>query len=113
MDIKRTEKVPVGAKATIRPKTLFGEKFIDIDPGDKEATGPFLEDEDRITDTLGGFELEKVLTDLYPILKAVKPEELSVIVSTLAQGGDGQGPAINRSLVNLREARPPPGRPRR
>src|SRR5437764_8571626 len=36
------EKVPVKSSAIIRPKTLFGEKFVDIDPGPDEAHGPFL-----------------------------------------------------------------------
>lgn len=101
MDINEGEKIPVDSKAIIRPKTLFGEKFIDIDPGSNEASGPFLHDEGRIKNTLGGFELEKVLTDLYPILKAVKPDQLATIIGTLAAGGDGEGPAINRSLDNF------------
>ena len=101
MDIDAKEKVPVAAKATIRPKTLFGEKFVDIDPGDRELSGPFLKDEDFIKDTLGGFELEKVLTDLYPILKAIKPEHLNAVLTTLAEGGKGLGPTVNRTLLNF------------
>lgn len=101
LDIKKGEKVPVNAKATIRPKTLFGEKFVDIDPGTAETTGPYLRDEDYIKDTIGGFELEKILTELYPILQAVKPAELSTIIDTLAGGGEGQGPAVNRQIANF------------
>jgi phospholipid/cholesterol/gamma-HCH transport system substrate-binding protein len=101
LEIKQHEKIPVDAKAIVRPKTLFGEKFIDIDPGAKEATGPFLGDESEIKDTLGGFELERVLSDLYPILKAVKPEQLATIIGTLAAGGEGEGPAVNRTLENF------------
>ncbi len=101
MEINQNETVPIDSKATIRPKTLFGEKFIDIDPGPTEATGPYLRDEGEIKNTLGGFELERVLADLYPILKAVKPEELAVVIGTLAAGGEGEGAAINRSLENL------------
>jgi phospholipid/cholesterol/gamma-HCH transport system substrate-binding protein len=101
MEIKQHEKVPVASKATIRPKTLFGEKFVDVDPGSTEASGPFLNDEGEIKDTLGGFELERVLADLYPILKAVKPEELATVIGTLAAGGQGEGPAVNRSLENF------------
>ena len=103
MDIDAKEKVPVDAKATIRPKTLFGEKFVDIDPGDAEESGPFLKDEDVIKNTIGGFELEKVLTDLYPILKAVRPEQLNAVLSTLAEGGQGLGPTVNRTIVNFGE----------
>lgn len=101
MDINAGERIPASAKAVIRPKTLFGEKFVDIDPGDAEAKGPFLRDEQTIKDTLGGFELERVLADLYPILKAVQPDELAVIVDTLGEGGRGQGEAINRQLANF------------
>ena len=92
--------IPADAQAVIRPKTLFGEKFVDIDPGPAETTGPYLGDGDRIEDTLGGFELEQVLADTYPILQAVDPAEVMTILDTLAQSADGMGPAINRSIVN-------------
>jgi phospholipid/cholesterol/gamma-HCH transport system substrate-binding protein len=97
------EEIPVDATATIRPKTLFGEKFIDIDPGPSEGSGPYLEDGDEIVDTLGGFELEAVLTDLYPVLEAVDPEDLTTVLAELAEGGRGLGEQINRSIVNGEE----------
>ncbi len=94
------ETVPVDAVATVRPKTLFGEKYIDIDPGPHEQDGPYLGDGDELTNTLGGFELEAVLADLYPILKAVDPQELTTVLGELAEGGRGLGETINRSIVN-------------
>src|SRR3954468_724132 len=54
MDIESDQKVPTKSKATIRPKTLFGEKFVDIDPGAAETSSPFLKDHGRITDTVCG-----------------------------------------------------------
>ena len=101
LTINKAEKIPVDAHALIRPKTLFGEKFVDIDPGTAEATGPFLKDGGVITHTLGGFEFERVLSDAYPILKSFKPEELGTIISTLARGGEGTGANVNHSLQNL------------
>jgi phospholipid/cholesterol/gamma-HCH transport system substrate-binding protein len=101
MEIDQGEQVPVNSRAIIRPKTLFGEKFVDIDPGDQELEGPFLGDEGTIKDTLGGFELEKILTDLYPILKVVKPQELTTLLNTLAEGGENLGPNVNRTIVNF------------
>lgn len=96
--------VPADAQAVIRPKTLFGEKFVDIlragDRVDVELAGPFLSDGDEIEDTLGGFELEQVLTDTYPILEAIDPAELAVVFDELANAGDGLGENINRSIVN-------------
>jgi phospholipid/cholesterol/gamma-HCH transport system substrate-binding protein len=100
--IDKGQRVPVGSRAVIRPKTLFGEKFVDIDPGSPqhEANGPFLKNGDRITNTLGGFELEQVLGKAYPVLKDVRPDDLTVVLDTLARGGQGEGPAINRQLAN-------------
>lgn len=92
--------IPVTAQAVVRPKTLFGEKFIDIIPGENELTGPYLADGGEIADTLGGFELERVLSDSFPVLEAIDPVELAVIVDELATAGDGLGETINRSIVN-------------
>lgn len=101
MTIKKSETIPVAAEAVIRPKTLFGEKFIDIIPGPTEASGPFLRDEERIQKTQGGFEVERVLSDLYPILKEIKPEELGTILSELARGGAGVGDNVNHAIQSF------------
>lgn len=103
LTIKKSETIPVEAEAVIRPKTLFGEKFIDIDPGDAEVSGPFMSDGASLRHTQGGFEVERVLTDLYPILKEVKPEELGTILSELARGGAGVGANVNHALQSLTE----------
>ena len=110
MRINDGRDIPADSQAVIRPKTLFGEKFVDIIPGDAELTGPYLEDaavaEDCpgdlpcITDTLGGFELEQVLADTYPVLQAIDPAELAVVIDELANAGDGLGGTVNRTIVN-------------
>ena len=97
------EKVPTNATATIRPKTLFGEKFVDIDPGPNEGKGPFLDNNGFIKETTGGFELERVLSDAYPILKAVRPEDVTTLLDTLARSGEGLGPEINRQIVAFQQ----------
>jgi phospholipid/cholesterol/gamma-HCH transport system substrate-binding protein len=101
MRLHSDQKVPKDVIARIRAKTLFGEKFVDLDlTKADEVTGPFLQNGDRITHTEGGFELESVLTDLYPLLKAIDPTELMTVISNLADGGRGLGENINRTLVN-------------
>src|SRR2546423_1671369 len=84
MALHTNQKVPADASATIRAKTLFGEKFVDIDPGPHEAFGPYLHDQGVIRRTTGGFELERVLSDAYPILRAINPDELATLVDNLA-----------------------------
>ncbi len=100
MRISDGTEIPVAAQAVIRPKTLFGEKFVDLIPGQTESTGPYLADGDEIADTLGGFELEQVLADTYPVLEAVDPAELAIVLDELATSADGLGETVNRSLVN-------------
>ncbi|HEX7167198.1 MAG TPA: MlaD family protein [Acidimicrobiales bacterium] len=101
MDIDSEERVPRVATATIRPKTLFGEKFVDIDPGDDETTGPFLRDGERIEKTTGGFELEKILADLYPVLQSVDGDQLATIVTELSASGRDLGATVNRAIANF------------
>jgi phospholipid/cholesterol/gamma-HCH transport system substrate-binding protein len=97
------QEVPEGASATIRPKTLFGEKFVDIDPDVADEGARPLRDGDVLTNTQGGFELERVLADTFPLLQAIDPMELTTVLGELAAGGDDLGPAINRTLVNADE----------
>jgi phospholipid/cholesterol/gamma-HCH transport system substrate-binding protein len=103
MALHKGQKVPTTASATIRPKTLFGEKFVDIDPGPAEANGPYLKNNGVITQTVGGFELERVLSDAYPILRAVRPEDVTTLLNTLAKAGDGLGPQINRQIAAFQQ----------
>ena len=92
MRLHSDQKVPTAAVARIRAKTLFGEKFVDLDlTNADEAHGPFLHNGDRIAHTEGGFELEQVLTDVYPILKSIDPTELATVITNLADGGRGPG----------------------
>ncbi|MEY2451719.1 MAG: phospholipid/cholesterol/gamma-HCH transport system substrate-binding protein [Acidimicrobiaceae bacterium] len=112
MDINTSSEIPESATATIRAKTLFGEKFVDIAPGTGEASGPFYPRTGALLDrcdksaqpehtcTTGGFELEKVLGDAYPLLKKINPAELMTVIHTLAEAGRDLGPNINRQIVN-------------
>ena len=100
--MKDGQRVPRQVRAVIRPKTLFGEKFIDLEmEPEAERDGPFMEEGDEFEETLGGFELERVLSDAYPILEAIDPAELGIVLGELADAGSGIGPNINRSIVNF------------
>jgi len=112
MSINHGDRIPFSATAIVRAKTLFGEKYVDIDPGSGETTGPYYARDGEMLDrcdvskqanhscTTGGFELEQVLADAYPLLKKIQPGELMTVVSVLADAGRGLGPEINRSIVN-------------
>ena len=99
------QKVPRDTTARIRAKTLFGEKYVDLDlTGTDETEGPFLAAGEDLQHTEGGFELEAVLSDLEPLLNPEKGgidgEELLIVLHNLAEGGRGLGDEINRTFVN-------------
>ena len=112
MEISHSTKIPTTATATVRPKTLFGEKFVDVALGDGEVSGPYYSHNGDLLDrcdkskqpsqscAVGGFELEQVLGDAYPLLSKIDPGELFTVIDTFAQSGKGLGPAINRQIVN-------------
>lgn len=98
--MKPDVRVPANVTATVRAKTLFGEKFIDLAYEAGTETGRYLSDGDEISDAVGGFELEQVLADAYPVLEHIDPAELATILDEFAIAGDGLGDEINRSIVN-------------
>ena len=67
----RTTDIPSDVTASILPKTLFGEKFVSLDVPDGGSSAAPIADGDVIERTDLSIEVEKVLSDLYPLLRAV------------------------------------------
>ncbi|MGH3349754.1 MAG: MCE family protein [Nocardioides sp.] len=75
--------------ARLLPKTLFGERYVALQP----AKGPELEpggtiEQDRSDEAI---ELEQVLDELLPVLKALQPHKLNATLSELATMLRGNG----------------------
>ncbi len=64
--------IPRNVTASVLPKTLFGEKYVDLTiPSDPSSTP--LRSGDSIGRTKLPTEVEAVLNDLYPLLRTVQP----------------------------------------
>lgn len=98
MDPELIDKIPAGVSARIVPKTLFGEKFIDLIPPEY-AVGGSLKDGDVITNATVPVEFEKFFNDIYPLLQAVPPEQLATTLAALANTLDGRGESLGDTLV--------------
>ena len=100
IDPERLADLPADVQARLVPKTLFGEKYVDlVVPAD--ASAERLRDgdtipEDRSTATL---EINRVLDDVVPVLRAVRPEQLNATLTALATALDGRGQQLGRTLV--------------
>jgi phospholipid/cholesterol/gamma-HCH transport system substrate-binding protein len=96
----KIEAIPKNVTAALVPKTLFGEKYVDLNiPKDPSSTS--LKAGDKITQTKFPIEVERVLNDLYPLLRAVQPAELNYTLNALATALEGRGNKIGQSLETL------------
>jgi phospholipid/cholesterol/gamma-HCH transport system substrate-binding protein len=94
------DEIPGNVSAVILPKTLFGEKFVDLTVPAEPSSAP-LEAGMTIDQTDLPVEVEKVLNDLFPLLRTVQPAELNYTLNALATALEGRGDDLGNSLVTL------------
>lgn len=92
--------LPANVDAAIVPKTLFGEKYVDLrlpaQPSAARLTAGGV-----IAQSTTSVEIGTLFNHLVPVLEALRPEQLSVILNSLAQALDGRGAELARSLNQL------------
>src|SRR6476661_1966370 len=93
--------IPANVSARLLPKTLFGERFVDLVPPTTGAVGRPIAKGDTIGQdrTTVAIELEKVFDDLLPLLRTVQPEKLSATLNALASALEGRGTQLGQNLV--------------
>jgi virulence factor Mce-like protein len=82
-------KVPDDSEAFVTLTTLLGAKYVDL--RFPSFDGPYLADGGRIATAHVGPELEDALADGVSVLEAIRPVDLAVIVTELAEGARGHG----------------------
>ncbi|MDO7867733.1 MCE family protein [Nocardioides jiangxiensis] len=92
--------IPSDVTGSILPKTLFGEKYVSLDAAAGDTSSP-LKPHDVIARTKVATEVEEVLSDLLPLLRAVQPEQLNYTLNALATALEGRGPKLGQGLTNL------------
>ena len=100
---KWAKRIPANVSARLVPKTIFGEKYVDLVPPTRPvgvlASGAVIP-EDRTEPAL---EIDQALDDLLPILRAVQPSQLNATLTALATGLHGRGEELGQTLVQLRD----------
>lgn len=101
LDPEHAELVPANVSARFVPKTLFGERYVDLripaQPGRPIAEGAVIP-ADR---SAAAIELERVSDRLLPLLQAVRPDQVAVTLSAIRQGLSGRGEKLGTTLVGL------------
>lgn len=96
-------RVPPDATFTVRPKTVFGEKFVDVafaDAGD----GPFLEDGDRVEHAEAATEVEDLFEGTDDLFDALDEQELGELVTGLSEAARGTGEDVAAAWESGAEA---------
>ena len=100
IDPKQKDLIPENVSARILPKTLFGEKYVALQvpssPSPKSIRAGAVISESHVA-----IEVEKVLNDLYPLLRTVQPAQLNYTLTALADALEGRGDKLGNSLVVL------------
>lgn len=95
----KIDQIPANVTGSIVPKTLFGEKYVSlVIPEDREGT---LAAGQTIEKTQVSTEVEKVLSDLFPLLQAVQPADINTTLTALATALEGRGDKLGDNLETL------------
>ncbi|MBT2506900.1 MCE family protein [Streptomyces sp. ISL-98] len=94
--------IPSDVHARMLPKTLFGEKYVDL-VAPRNPTARHIRAGDVITQdrTKVGIELQRLMNDLLPLLRTVRPADLNATLSAFATALEGRGDRIGANLVRL------------
>ncbi|MGH3333538.1 MAG: MCE family protein [Nocardioidaceae bacterium] len=92
--------IPANTTARILPKTLFGEKYVALQVPEHPSPESIKADA-VIHESDVAIEVERVLNDLYPLLRTVQPAELNQTLTALATALEGRGEAIGSNLTTL------------
>ncbi|MGZ5416467.1 MAG: MCE family protein [Nocardioides sp.] len=100
IDPDQADIIPANATARILPKTLFGEKYVELQVPESPSSES-IKAHDVITQSEVAIEVEKLLSDLYPLLRTVQPAEINYTLTALASALEGRGDQIGENLVIL------------
>jgi phospholipid/cholesterol/gamma-HCH transport system substrate-binding protein len=97
----KVAKIPKDVTALLIPKTLFGERYVQLSIPDSTTATPIAPgDVIRQDRSRNAIELERVFDDLLPVLKAVQPEKLATTLTAIATALDGRGERLGDAMVD-------------
>ncbi|HCT77854.1 MAG TPA: mammalian cell entry protein [Micromonosporaceae bacterium] len=89
--------VPADVKARLLPKTLFGERYVELigeTVGQTLRAGAVI-DQDRSESAV---ELERILDQALPMLQAIKPDKLAAVLGALSYALEDRGERLGNDL---------------
>jgi phospholipid/cholesterol/gamma-HCH transport system substrate-binding protein len=99
---KYIKDIPSNVDAELIPKTVFGEKYINLvtpaKPSSTHIASGAVISQDRTTPAL---EIDQALNDLLPLLRTVRPQDLNATLSAMASALSGRGEKLGKTTVAM------------
>lgn len=100
VDPDQVDLIPANVDAAIVPKTLFGEKYVDLRIPDSPSKDR-IADGDVIRQSTTSVEIGALFSKLVPVLEALEPDKVSVVLTSLAHALNGRGHTLAAVLRQL------------
>jgi phospholipid/cholesterol/gamma-HCH transport system substrate-binding protein len=103
LDPAKIGELPRNISARLLPKTVFGERYVNLvlppQPRGALRAGDVIAQDHSSS----AIELERVLGDLLPLLRAVQPQKLNSSLGAISQALDHRGQPIGDGIVKLQD----------
>lgn len=95
--------IPDNVAVEILPTTLFGQKYVSLVPPTTGASSAMLTDNTVIpaSRVSTNVEIQTILADLFPLLRAVRPADLNATLYALSHALTGKGDDLGETLEEL------------
>jgi phospholipid/cholesterol/gamma-HCH transport system substrate-binding protein len=95
--------IPRNVSARILPKTIFGEKYVELQLPRDDAGTPAIRSGDQIPQdrSATAVEIDRILNGLMPLLRAIKPERLNATLNALAMALQGRGNQLGEQIEDV------------
>ncbi|WP_051406978.1 MCE family protein [Nocardia sp. CNY236] len=105
IDPDRASQIPVNATARLLPKTVFGERYVDLVIPDDPSAQHLSDGVTLYQDVSGNaIEVSQLLDDLLPLLRAIPPQDLAATLGALSQALAGRGAELGETVDRLDDA---------
>jgi len=98
----KAKQIPTNVTARLLPKTLFGERYVDLELPESPS-GASLHSGDQIAQdrSVQAVELSRLFDDLLPVLKAVQPEKLASMLGELSTALRDRGTELGQTFTTI------------
>jgi phospholipid/cholesterol/gamma-HCH transport system substrate-binding protein len=96
----KVDRLPRDVSALLVPKTLFGERYVQLSIPDADRTPPLRAGDVIAQDhSANAIELERVFDNLLPLLQAVQPQKLATTLTAVSTALQGRGEQLGQTLA--------------